>query len=169
MGSIPGSGRSPGEGNGNRLQYSCLENPMERGAWRAIIHRVAKSQTRLKRFCRQTPYSILFICESADPTKGHSKGYTLQLGSKFYRQHGERMVCGCVNVCSVAQLCATLCHPMHCNLPGSSVHEISQYWSGLPCPLQGIFPPTRSNSHFLHLLHWQMDSLLLSHSGDHRV
>ena len=41
-GLIPGSGRSPGEGNGNPLQYSCLENPMDRGAWRAIVHRVAK-------------------------------------------------------------------------------------------------------------------------------
>ena len=46
-GSIPGSGRTPGEGNGNPLQYSCLENPMDRGAGWAIIHGVAKSQTRL--------------------------------------------------------------------------------------------------------------------------
>ena len=41
-GSIPGSGRSPGEGNGNPLQYSCLENPMDRGAWRATVRGVAK-------------------------------------------------------------------------------------------------------------------------------
>ena len=41
-GSIPGSGRSPGEGNGNPLQYSCLENPMDRGPWRAAVHEVAK-------------------------------------------------------------------------------------------------------------------------------
>ena len=46
-GSIPGWGRSPGEGNGNPLQYSCLENPMDRGAWQAIVHGVAKSRTRL--------------------------------------------------------------------------------------------------------------------------
>ena len=46
-GLIPGSGRSPGEGNGNLLQYSCLENPMDRGAWWAIVHGVAKSRTRL--------------------------------------------------------------------------------------------------------------------------
>ena len=45
MGSIPGSGRSPGEGNGNPLQYSCLENPMDGGAWRATVHRVTKSDT----------------------------------------------------------------------------------------------------------------------------
>ena len=48
VGSNPGLGRSPGEGNGNPLQYSCLENPMDRGAWQATVHRVAKSQIRLK-------------------------------------------------------------------------------------------------------------------------
>ena len=47
-GSIPGSGISPGGGPGNLLQYSCLENPMDRGAWWATVHRVAKSRTRLK-------------------------------------------------------------------------------------------------------------------------
>ena len=45
LGSIPGSGRSPRKGNGNPLQYSCLENPMFRGAWQATVHGVAKSQT----------------------------------------------------------------------------------------------------------------------------
>ena len=45
MGSILGSGRFPGGGNGNLLQYSCLGNPMDRGAWQAIVHGVAKSQT----------------------------------------------------------------------------------------------------------------------------
>ena len=44
VGLIPGSGRSPEEGNGNLLQYSCLKNPMDRGAWWAIVHRVAKSK-----------------------------------------------------------------------------------------------------------------------------
>ena len=43
MGSIPGSGRSPGAGHGNPLQYSCLENPMDRGAWRATVHGVSES------------------------------------------------------------------------------------------------------------------------------
>ena len=45
---IPGLGRSLGEGNGKPLQYSCLENPMDRGAWQTTVHRVAKSQTQLK-------------------------------------------------------------------------------------------------------------------------
>ena len=47
-GSIPGLGKCPGEGNGNPPQYSCLENSVGRGAWRATLHGVAKSQTRLR-------------------------------------------------------------------------------------------------------------------------
>ena len=45
VGSIPGSGRSPGGGNDNPLQYSCLENPMDRGSWQAVVHGVAESDT----------------------------------------------------------------------------------------------------------------------------
>ena len=52
VGLIPGSGRSPGGGNGNPFQDLCLENPMDRGAWQATVHRVAKSQTQLKRLSR---------------------------------------------------------------------------------------------------------------------
>ena len=48
VGWIPGSGRSSGGGHGNLLQYSCLENPMGRGAWWSIVHGAAKSQTQLK-------------------------------------------------------------------------------------------------------------------------
>ena len=48
MGSVPGSGRSPGGGHGRPLPYSCLENPMDRGAWQATVHGVAQSRTRLK-------------------------------------------------------------------------------------------------------------------------
>ena len=58
MGSIPGRGRSPGggswQGHGNPLQYSCLENPMDRGAWKAAVHRVTKSRTWLKRLSMHT-------------------------------------------------------------------------------------------------------------------
>ena len=56
-GLIPGLGRSPGEGNGNPLQYSCLKNPMGREAWQATVHRVIKSQTWLKRL---SMYTLLF-------------------------------------------------------------------------------------------------------------
>ena len=54
LGSIPGSGRSPGGGHGNPLQYSCPENPKDRGVWQAIIHRVAKSRTGLKEVSMHT-------------------------------------------------------------------------------------------------------------------
>ena len=59
---IPGSGRSPGEGNGNPLQYSCLENPMDRGAWGATVHGVAKIPSRRKE--QPTPVFL--------PGKSHS-------------------------------------------------------------------------------------------------
>ena len=78
---------TPGEGNGNPLQYSCLENPMERGAWWAAVHGVAKSRTRLSGF---TFTLICFVC-------------MLSL-----------------------QSCLTLCNPMDCSPPGSSVHGILQ-------------------------------------------
>ena len=60
LGLIPGSGRSPGEVNGNPLQYSCLENPMEGGAWWATVHGVAKSQTRKE---SQLSDFTLLICD----------------------------------------------------------------------------------------------------------
>ena len=58
LGSIPGSGRSPGGGHGNPLLYSCLENPMDRGAWQATVHTVAKRWTQLKQFSTHTPLFI---------------------------------------------------------------------------------------------------------------
>ena len=58
-GSIPGSGRSPGKGNGNLLQYSCLENPMDRGAWWGTVRRVAKSFTQLSTQLSQASRPVL--------------------------------------------------------------------------------------------------------------
>ena len=55
LGSIPGSGSSPGEGNGNPLQYSCLENPKDGGAWWASVPGVAKSRTQLSDFTLNLP------------------------------------------------------------------------------------------------------------------
>ena len=59
-GSIPGSGRSPGGGHGDPLQYSCLENPLDRGAWRATVHRVTQSWTRLKRLSTHAQFMNSF-------------------------------------------------------------------------------------------------------------
>ena len=61
VGSIPGLGKSTGEGNGNFLQYSCLGNSMDRGAWWATVHGVAQSQTRLKQFSRHTSFWLLSV------------------------------------------------------------------------------------------------------------
>ena len=72
----PWSGRSPGEGNGNPLQYSCLENPMDRGAWWATVHRVAKRRTRLNDFtsfllhCRQILYCLSHLGSPSVIKKG---------------------------------------------------------------------------------------------------
>ena len=65
-GSIPGLERSPGEGNGNPLQYSCLENPMEGEAWWATVHGVANSQTRLSEF---TSLHFTSTCQHALETQ----------------------------------------------------------------------------------------------------
>ena len=68
MSSIPGSGRSPGRGHGNPLQYSCLENSMDRGAWWASVHGVTNSQTRLKQLnmysCSRCSQNCLHHCWS---------------------------------------------------------------------------------------------------------
>ena len=53
-GSISGDGRCPGGGHGNPLQYSCLENPMDKAAWQATVHRVSKSRTQLTQLCTYT-------------------------------------------------------------------------------------------------------------------
>ena len=90
LGLIPVSGRSPGEGNGNPLQYSCLENPMDGEAWGARVHGVTKSRTWLSDFA-----------------------FTF-------------MACVRVCVCSVIQLCLTLCDPVHHSPPISSVYGIFQ-------------------------------------------
>ena len=60
LGSIPGSGRSPAEGNGNPLQYSRLENPMDQGAWWTTVHGVTKSQTRLSDFSSLHIYVYIY-------------------------------------------------------------------------------------------------------------
>ena len=67
VGSIPGSGRSHGGGHGNPLQYSCLENPTDRGAWRATVHRVEKNQTRLKQLGMHAEKEVAPATEGKHP------------------------------------------------------------------------------------------------------
>ena len=61
----PGSGRAPGEGNGNPLQYYCLENPMDRGTWEATVHGIAKSWTQLSNFT--FTFHIHWLCSLENP------------------------------------------------------------------------------------------------------
>ena len=75
LGSIPGLERSPGERNGNPLQYSCLENPMDGGAWLATVHGVAGGQTRLSDFhfpfslsCPSPPLALFVVMGFLRPT-----------------------------------------------------------------------------------------------------
>ena len=71
-GSIPGLGRSPGGGKGNPLQYSCLENPMDQGAWCITVHGVAKSLTQLRRLSTHACTSMcVFACKCVRCTDSH--------------------------------------------------------------------------------------------------
>ena len=92
-GSIPGSGRSPGEGNGNPLQYSCLENPMDRGAWWAAVHGVTKSRTRLSDFTFFLSLMKIMAPPSKDPMQGlpHSVPPTLQQATADPRPRQRRL------------------------------------------------------------------------------
>ena len=87
VGSTPGSGRSPGGGHSSPLQFSCLGIPMDRGAWRATIHGVAKSQTRLKRLSTHAHWilwwftAVVFqtVCQ-AQPDSTHSEASVTRAG-----------------------------------------------------------------------------------------
>ena len=88
MGSIPGSGRSPREGNGTPLQYSCLENPMDGGAWQATVHGVAKRGTRLNDFT--------FTFKSVDiipPIPKVLSIYSKNFSSMFFRLDNTTFPC----------------------------------------------------------------------------
>ena len=107
-GLIPESGWSPGEGNGYLLQYSCLENSMDRGAWQTTVHGVAKSWmwlnnwTELNNWAPNTWFLHIQDSESEDSTNCRS--------------------CS-VQFSSVAQSCLTLCYPMNRSTPGPPVHH----------------------------------------------
>ena len=101
-GLIPGSGRSPGGGHGSPLQYSCLENPMDRGAWRATVHGVTKSQTRLKRHSRHTSVyqlrgeslrQVKYICEDKGFRKMNSPFHWEGLLSPQASGHHRYFLC----------------------------------------------------------------------------
>ena len=82
VGSTPESGRSPGGGNGNPLQYSCLKNLMDRGVWSATVHGVAKSQTRLSTAQQQT---TLIMQQTLGQLPGQEQG---RVETHFWFPHG---------------------------------------------------------------------------------
>ena len=115
VGSIPGSGRCPGGGHGNPLQYSCLENPTDREAWWATVHRVTKSWALLKWLNK---HNQIFI-----------KEFILQF---THESESE-----------AAQSCLTLCDPMDYKVyqaPPSLGFSRQEYWNGLPFPSPGDLP-----------------------------
>ena len=136
LGSIPGSGRYPGEGNGNTLQCSGLENPMDRGAWWATVHGVARVGHNLETkplnqyhmsFNKYTKNLIAVqnpcLQETYDPLGDRS---CQSLKKWWYGVKAIELVQSSkvkVKVL-VAQSCLILCYPIDCNLPGSSVHGI---------------------------------------------
>ena len=92
-GSIPGSGRSPGEGNGNLLQYSCLENPMDRGAWWATVRVVTKELNTTERLSTEQKlfsetYLIVMNWQSTDHTRTRGCTVAPHAGSPVsYKEH----------------------------------------------------------------------------------
>ena len=122
---IPGLERSPGGGYGNTPQYSCLENPMDRGAWRATLHRVAKSGTQLKQLSTYY-FNWQNNVECFSPTK------------KF-----KILKSVCMHA-KLLQLCPTLFDPMDCSLPGSFIHGILQArileWVAIPTSRGSFWP-----------------------------
>ena len=111
LGSVPGLGRSPGEGNGNSLQDFCLENSMDRGAWRATVHGVAKSQTRLSNF---TSLPLLLLLK---PTALGSSSFILPL-----------QYLSCAHVCSFHNLKYFSCNHQrtHCFKKSLSVYSLNK-------------------------------------------
>ena len=129
-GSIPGSGRSPGEGSGNPLQYSCMENPMDRGAWWVTVYGVAKSRTRLSDFIRIYIYiyglqnSLFSQCSICGTVTNCHLFFTLFVRILLLHCLPFQRIACLVLVCSGAQSCLTLCHLMDCRPPSFPIHGI---------------------------------------------
>ena len=93
MGSIPGSPRSPGGGHGNPLQYSCLRNPMDRGAWRATVHGVKKDQIGLKQLSTHACTEIELSTQYAESRLGWVLSELGEQQSEVFQRKGPVLVC----------------------------------------------------------------------------
>ena len=143
---IPGLGRSPGEGNSNPLQYSCLKNSMDRGGWWATVHGVAKSQTRLSDFTFFLSFFLLLLVFSL----------ILTVASSFLHLLSKTMVClsGCLMSSAIIQkLFCGICSVFKCSFNefvGEKVVSLS-YSSAIlgPPPTMGFHKIIRQHRHFL--------------------
>ena len=136
VGLTPGLGRSPGGGHGNPLQYSCLENPMNRGAWWGIVHRVAKNQAQLKWLSTHTQKEREYIISVL--LGSNANHYTLNYVGKWYvcccwrvwewrcrrswRQHKWKLLC---LTCSAHPTCEK--ESVFCSLWGGLAHSAWQH------------------------------------------
>ena len=118
---IPGSGRSPGGEYGNPLQYSCLENPMDRGTWQATVHRAAKSWTQLKRLSTHAYHAFIlqttcqmFLCSLIQAYEISTRISFLQASELKHRAS------------YFTQLYLTFCNSTDHRQPESSIHVILQ-------------------------------------------
>ena len=94
MGSIPGSGRSPGQENGSQLQYSCLENPVDGEAWQATVHGVAKSQTRLSDFTFL--FTFQYSCQGSQGQRslvGYGSWGSQRVGHDLETKQHQQVTC----------------------------------------------------------------------------
>ena len=129
LGSIPGLGRSPGEGNGNPLQYSCLEHPRDRGAWWATVYRVAKSQTQRVKASKFHSLALSSGPRHAlHPKASHHWGHSSQCRWQKYQESPFHllihiMVSKCI-VCQLAAWPGIICRE---SLKAASLHR-SQLW-----------------------------------------
>ena len=184
LGSIPGSGKSPGEGNGNPLQYSCLENPMDRGAWWATVHGVArighdlvtKPPSRLSITLRlerwkpfQTPLQLWFWMRLE----------VLQTTTSPWTLHTLFSLCICSTPLTL--VCSAPATPLSCfslNAPETLKLQIfalavSSAWNALSKYPHGLLPQSfrslsNASSHWSHLWplfpKWQLTSPYPSNS-----
>ena len=121
LGLILGSGRSPGEVNGNPLEYSCLGNPRDRGAWWTPVHGVAESLTQ--NFLLYAGTWKLAWMEVRDITRVTWNMVLVFLFLSFLSRGLVTIFSSSSKFSSVAQLCPILCDPMDCSMPGLPVHH----------------------------------------------
>ena len=150
VGLLPGLGRSPGGGNGISLQDSCLENPMDGGAWWATVHGVAKSQRLSRRAKTLFPLSLLVnVSSRVEPERNFLAS---QADDHFpFKSLPDLPLPSSESESEVARSCLTLCDPVDCTRPLGPWDSPGEN-TGVGCHflLQGIFPTQGLNTGLPH-------------------